>query len=133
MELKYRLILFKRNLSKFLHMSAQDLSSYSSEQLEELQKTLNRIYSYWESYNDAIEREIPKFLSLKRTVYLLLAELPAYGVWGGTRRNGRRITIPCKDVIYLAATGRKTGYFEEETELKEGVGSGGYRNLRCLC
>ena len=27
---------------------------------------MNRIHSYWESYSDAIEREIPRFLSLKR-------------------------------------------------------------------
>lgn len=118
MELKYRLILFKRDFSKFLHMSAQDLSSYSSEQLEELQKALNRIHSYLE-YSDAIEREIPKFLSLKRTVDLLLTELPAYGVWGGTRRNGRRITVLCKDVIYLAATGRKTGYLKRRPNSKK--------------
>jgi len=119
MELKYRLMLFKRDFSKFLHMSAQDLSSYSSEQLEELQKALNRIHSYWESYSDAIEREIPRFLSLKRTVDLLLTELPAYGVWGGTRRNGRRITVLCKDVIYLAATGRKTGYLKRRPNSKK--------------
>jgi len=119
MELKYRLILFKRDFSKFLHMSAQDLSSYSSKQLEELQKALNRIHSYWESYSDAIEREIPRFLSLKRTVDLLLTELPAYGVWGGTRRNGRRIMVLCKDVIYLAATGRKTGYLKRRPNSKK--------------
>jgi len=119
MELKYRIILFKRDFPKFLHMSAQDLSSYSSEQLEELQKALNKIHSYWESYSDAIEREIPRFLSLKRTVDLLLTELPAYGVWGGTKRNGRRITVLCKDVIYLAATGRKTGYLKRRPNSKK--------------
>lgn len=119
MELKYRLILFKRDFSKFLHMSTQDLSSYSSEQLEELQKALNGIHSYWESYSDAIEREIPRFLSLKRTVDLLLTELPAYGVWGGTRRNGKKIMVLCKDVIYLAATGRKTGYLKRRPNSKK--------------
>mgnify|MGYP000188548066 CR=1 FL=1 len=42
---------------------------------------------------------------MKKTVDLLLAELPAYVVWSGVRRNSRRITVLCKDVIYLVATG----------------------------
>ncbi len=58
-----------------------------------------------------LELNLPGFKEFKNLVDVLLTELPAYGVWGYIRQNGRRGTVTVADVLNAKyCDGRNVGY-----------------------
>ncbi len=95
----------KEGYDKYLNVSPADLASLGGF-LKDLRRAVDRVKEIardWQKYDEellqAVERALPGFTKLDKTLQILLTELPAYGSWGYVESNGRRRTVTVAEVL----------------------------------
>lgn len=124
--LLYRVMQFKnKGYDRYLNSSPVKLASLGSK-LDNLRQAVESVkegaIKGWREYDErllqAIERALPGFAGLERTLQILLTELPAYGVWGYVRANGRRDTVTVARVLLERHTS-KVGYVRKRPDARK--------------
>ena len=119
--LKQKVEKFREKYGRYLNLSPSKLARLGNSPLNELKKAIESVRdgarvsydTYSEELLEAIERELPGFFELRRTVMLLTRELPAYGAWGYVNSNNRRDTVTVANVLHLKEDGYKVGYVKK--------------------
>lgn len=127
--LKLRVERFREEYGRYLELSPRELAMVGETTLRELKKAIESVRegtrvsydTYSEELLAAVERELPGFSELKRTVELLTRELPAYGAWGYVKGNGKRATVTVADVLRHQERTSKVGYTRKRPSKRKEV------------
>lgn len=118
--LKEKVEKFREKYGKYLNLSPSELAGLGNAPLNVLREAIESVRkgarvsydTYSEELLEAIERELPGFFELRRTVMLLTRELPAYGAWGYVNSRNRRGTVTVADLL-RRKDGYKVGYVKK--------------------
>ncbi len=130
--LQYRIRSFvEEGHARYLTLSPASLAKYGRTFLKNLQDAVVRLKGaaskgwtrygteYDEELLQAIERALPGFAKLEKTVNILLTELPAYGAWGFLESNGRRTTVSVAHILSTYKPEMKVGYVRKRPNARK--------------
>ena len=123
--LKLRLDSFKSTYEYYMKLPPRDLASLGTSLLESLQEKVRSIAApYGEADQEllmAIEKNLPGFNEFRRTLAVLLTEVPVYGSWGYVKRNGRRGTVTVAEVLNAHYDGRNVKYVRKRPSKRKEI------------